>query len=121
MDRRLIFKVLATALARTATANGSTVDLQALLEPAKKEIAVILQCGAMSGTLVTLNVHLESSPDASTWTDIPGAAFTEQGDVGEQTLWVKPPARYIREVHTLGGTSPNFTFAVIAAAIQLQS
>jgi hypothetical protein len=119
------------ALARTASANGSAVDLaseaagqhQAFIGagPGGRALKAILSVGAKGGTTPTLNVKLQYSADGSTgWTDITGATFTELDDeVGRQEIHFIAPERYVRAVATIaGGGGETFTFAVLILGVE---
>ena len=99
--------------ARTATVNGSAVDILDY----EGFAAAILQSAAGTGTTPTLDVKLQDSADGSTgWADITGAAFTQVTNATASRQIVKFNAsavsRYIRAVATVGGTTPSFTCAV---------
>ena len=100
---------------RTATANGSSFDLQGSND-AEGEAIVILDSEAGSGTSPTLDVKLQESSDDSTWSDISGATFTQVTDGGagfeKISINTNDTERYLRAVATLGGTSPVFVFGV---------
>jgi len=96
----------------TANTNGSSVDTQGY-----NSAAVILEVGAVSGTSPTLDVKIQESADASTWTDVSGATFTQVTAANNsQIMRIEglgtSRKRYIRAVATVGGTSPSFTSAV---------
>lgn len=99
---------------RTATANGSGVDLKDY----DGKLKVILATSLGGGTTPTLDVKLQDSADNSTFADISGATFTQVTDSADATeaigLEVTPRDRYIRAVVTISGTSPTFDCAVIA-------
>lgn len=106
-----VIKNLFPTAARTTTANGSGVDLQAV----KGGAIVIVDSAAGTGTTPTLDLKLQSSPDNSTWTDVSGAAFTQIINAASQQIFgidVTKCQRYVRAVATIGGTTPSFTFSV---------
>ena len=107
---------LLPALARTATANGSGVDLQGSND-AEGEAVVILDCAAAgAGTTPTYNVKIQDSADNSTFADVTGATFTQVTSTASQqklTINANDVQRYIRAVATIGGTSsPSFVASV---------
>ncbi len=108
---RGIFGSLFGALARTATANGAAIDMVDY-----EGIAVVtLDSAAGTGTTPTNTVKLQDSPDNVTFTDIPGAAFTQLTTVASvQQLQIDTGtvARFVRAVTTIGGTTPSYTFSV---------
>lgn len=98
---------------RTASANGTGVDTMGY-----NEVIALLDVGAVSGTLPTLDVKLqEADASGGTYTDISGAAFAQittanhalsiSVNIGDGTR-----KRFIRAVATIGGTSPSFACAV---------
>jgi len=107
------------AVRRTATANGSAVDIQQYVGKLK----FILASSAGGGTSPTMDVKLQDSADGSTgWADISGAAFTQVTDGADTTaalgLVANSVKRYVRAVATIGGTSPTFDCAVVAVGTQ---
>lgn len=117
--RNLGFAELFGALVRTATANGTGLDMTTTVSGQHKpfiterEYKAIVSVGAVSGTTPTLDLKIQESDDNSTFTDITGATFTQLTAVGREEIQFKSIKRYIRAVATIGGTSPSFTFAVI--------
>lgn len=98
----------------TSTVNGSSVDTLGY-----NSAAFVLEVGAVSGTSPTLDVKIQESADASSWTDVPGATFTQVTAANNsQILRVDglgtSRKRYLRAVATIAGTSPSFTLAVEA-------
>lgn len=103
--------------ARTATANGTGVDLQQY----SGDVAVVLDSAAGTGTTPTLDVKLQDSADNSTFADITGATFTQvTGTASQQKIVVNKDAarRYVRAVATIGGGTPSFTFSVNALGVK---
>tara|TARA_R110002110_G_scaffold199101_1_gene409859 strand:- start:1 stop:384 length:384 start_codon:yes stop_codon:yes gene_type:complete len=103
------------AVRRTATANGSAVDIQQYVGKLK----FVLATSAGGGTSPTLDVKLQDSADGSTgWADISGAAFTQVTDAADATadlgIWANAVKRYVRAVVTISGTSPTFDCALVA-------
>lgn len=77
----------------------------------------LLEVGAVSGNSPTLDVKIQESADNSTWTDIPGAAFTQVTvDDNSQVLRIEglgtSRKRYLKAVATVGGSSPSFITVV---------
>lgn len=103
---------LLSALARTANANGTGVDTWAKGRP--QSSICVLSIGAASGTTPTLDVKIQDSADNSSWADVSGAAFAQKTAAAFAELNVGQTRRYIRAVGTVGGTTPSFTYAVIA-------
>jgi hypothetical protein len=108
--------LLLAAASVVASANGTGVDMNGL--GARGHAAAVLTVGAATaGTLPTMDYKLQSSPDNSTWTDIPGAVATQTTTVaGTQLIPFLPGSvgRYIRGVATIGGTSsPAFPMSAV--------
>lgn len=116
MDILTLLNLFPTA-ARTATANGTGVDLQQY----SGDVAVVLDSAAGTGTSPTLDVKLQDSADNSTFADITGATFTQViNAASQQKIVVNKDAarRYVRAVATIGGTTPSFTFSVNAVGVK---
>lgn len=98
--------------ARTASANGTGVDLTDY----EGELLVILDTAAGTGTSPTLDVKLQESDTLNgTYTDIAGKAFTQVVNAASQqklTFDVEKAKAFVRAVATIGGTTPSFTFNV---------
>lgn len=102
-----VAQLLAPA-SRTATANGTGVDLQSYTHTQGHEYAANLQVGAVTGTTPTLDVKVQESDDNSSFSDISGATFAQKTAAGEETIYFRSVKRYVRLVATIGGTSPVF-------------
>lgn len=116
MDILNLLNLFPTA-ARTATANGTGVDLQQY----SGDVAVVLDSAAGTGTTPTLDVKLQDSADNSSFADITGATFTQvTGTASQQKIVVNKDGaqRYVRAVATIAGTTPSFTFSVNALGIK---
>ena len=107
----------------TATGNGTGVDVTQFTG----DIAVLLSCKAAGGTSPTLDVKLQDSDAVGgTYTDIPGATFTQVTDAGSSaavllkiTLQVGTVNKFIRAVRTIGGSAtPTFLTACSAVGVQ---
>lgn len=112
-------EVLAPAR-KTASENGAAIDLQQYVG----DLKVILCSSAGGGTTPTLDVKLqESDTAAGTFTDIPGAAFTQvtaAASTAAITLNADSAKRYIRAVTTIAGTTPTFDMALVAVGMKQQ-
>lgn len=106
--------------ARTATGDGSGVDLQAY----DGDLALILDAAAAgAGTNPTLDVTVEHSDEsAANFTQIGSTAFTRVTNTAARQILAisKDEAkRYVRVKYTIGGTnSPSFTFSVTGVALK---
>ena len=104
--RDALLSLFASA-ARTASANGATLDTRsAILFPLQAELVVT----AASGTSPTLDGKVQHSDDGSTWTDL--APMAQLTGVGRRIARITTSKRYLRGVVTIGGTSPSFTCAM---------
>lgn len=102
---------LAATAARTTTGSGTAIDLQQY----DGEAALVLDSAAGSGTSPTLDVTLEHSDDNSSFSAVSGVAFTQvTGAASMQKISINRNElkRYVREKHTIGGTTPSFTFSL---------
>ena len=112
----LDIKILFPALARTATANGTGVDLQGYINAGGRQMKAFLDVGAVSGTTPTLDVKLQDSADNVTYADIAGATFAQATAATSQAIHFRTNKRYVRAVATIAGTTPSFTCSVYALA-----
>ena len=102
---------------RTATGQSTGVDLLDYEGVA----TITLDSAAGTGTTPTNAVTFDESDDNSTWSAIPAAEFMEGTNFTGLTtvasqqvrhINVSERKRYIREVHTITGTTPSYTFSV---------
>ena len=104
--------------ARTATGNGTGIDVQTM----DGDLFLILDSAAGTGSSPTLDIKVQSSDTSGgTYTDITGATFTQvTGTASQQAITISKDEakRYIRVVYTIGGTSPSFTFSVNAVGVK---
>lgn len=95
--------------AKTSTVTGTAIDTQGF-----DSAMLYLQVAAVSGTTPTLDVKVQESANNSDWSDVSGLTLAQITDAThEKTLQVdlRPLARYVRMVGTIGGTSPSFLMA----------
>lgn len=90
--------------ARTASANGTGVDLVDY----EGTMKAILDSGA-GGSGATMDVKLQDSADNSSFADITGATFTQVGNAASAgqkiDVDVSTVRRYVRAVVTIAGTA----------------
>lgn len=91
---------------------------------ANQTFGFALAVNAASGTSPTLDVKIQHSADNSSWTDT-GVAFTqvtasqvtatrEVAEFPKRTVSTTATQPWLRMVATIGGTGPQFTFAVLS-------
>lgn len=110
IDFGLSFHALA---AETTTGNSASVDNAVLTSNGG---VGHIHATAAAGTTPTLDDKIQHSVDNSTFADL--FAFTQLVLAGKQRVEVAAGTtvnRYTREVHTIGGTTPSFTYAVAFA------
>jgi hypothetical protein len=104
--------------ARTATGNGTGIDVQTM----DGDLFLILDSAAGTGTTPTLDIKLQSSDTSGgTYADITGATFTQvTGTASQQAITISKDEarRWIRVVYTVGGSTPSFTFSVNAVGVK---
>jgi len=115
--RKFQVKALLPPAARTATANGTGLDIKDFLGGG----TVVLHSAAGGGTTPTMNVKLQDSADNSTFADVSGKTFTEVDDTAggslqEMEVDLDSLRRYIRLVVTIAGTSPSFACDAVLIA-----
>ncbi len=102
--------------ARTADGSGTAIDTRASGYGNPRELVCHLDVGEVSGTSPTLDAKLEDSDDNSSFSDVAGGAFAQKTATGAQELRATGFRRYVRAVAAVAGTSPSFTFGVVAVA-----
>lgn len=103
--------VVLPSAARTVSGNTGQIDA---VEDARA-LRVQVEVTAFAGTSPTLDVVLEDSVDGVNWN--PLATFARATGATREVLNVTGLfARQVRCRYEVGGTSPSFTFAVIAYA-----
>jgi len=97
--------------AETETFNGNAIDVSRYAT-----MQLLLNCTAASGTTPTLDIKIQISADGVTnWIDS-GTAFTQVTAATTQNLAYTPTGAFIRLVHTIGGTTPSFTYYLAITA-----
>ena len=121
---------LKASAAVTATANATGVDLvKAIFSTDNRhkgtKLAIYLDITVVSGTNPTLDVKIQCSNDNTTWFDPASTtsnrdsyAFAQKTATGQDVKIIPVnPCRYLREAHTVGGTTPSFTYSVKAEVV----
>ncbi|MFI7707607.1 hypothetical protein [Nonomuraea sp. NPDC049480] len=104
-------RVVHAHTAETATGNSTSVDNGA--SSANGGVAS-LHVTAASGTTPSLTAKVQHSVDNSVWVDL--ITFTAATAAGSQRRTVTGTVnRYVRETHTISGTTPSFTYAAAFA------
>jgi phage gp36-like protein len=96
--------ILASALARTASGYGTSVD-----RAEKSAAQLTLSVSAASGTSPSLAAAVETSQDGTAWTT--AAAFATRATTGQETVIVAGLSQYVRVAWTVS-SGAEFTFAV---------
>lgn len=121
MMREYTVLELFSAKRRTATANGTGVDLQPYINTNGRELKAYLNVGYATSSASpvdpTLDVKIQESADNVTFTDISGATFTQATAATSEAIHFQTNLRYFRAVATIGGTTPVIEFAVVAVAV----
>jgi hypothetical protein len=103
--------VLHGLTAETTTGDGAAVDNGAATTGGG---VAVLHVTAADGTSPTLDVAVQHSADDNTYVDL--VTFTQANSATvERTTVAGTVNRYVRASHTLGGSAPEFTFAVAFA------
>ncbi len=111
---------LVSSAARTASGDSGTLEGFGDVEAARVQLNV----SAASGTIPTLDVVLEDTLDGSNWNVI--GTFVQKTSTGREVINMHSGkaesatfqpffATRWRIRWTIGGTTPSFTFAVVAA------
>lgn len=102
------FDLLASA-ARTVSGSSASVTDQG----DEKTLRVQLNVTAASGTSPTLNAVVEDTLDGINWNTI--GTFAQRTGTGREVINITTPfSNEVRVSYTIGGTTPSFTFSVVA-------
>lgn len=85
-------------------------------------IALFVNITAKSGTLPTLIVGIQHSPDGNVWYDVPNLSTTSLNSVISASVMLStmtPLSDYVRCSWTIGGANPSFTFTADLAVSSL--
>jgi hypothetical protein len=111
MPFRLANGAVALSGTLTATSNGSALAVPGA--DGGSHILVSVHVSAASGTSPTLSCKLQHSDDASSWSDVTGAAQSANLTAAGNALFGgRATKKYVRVVATVGGTTPSFTTSV---------
>lgn len=102
---------LASSLARTASGSSAAADGMT----ARTTLRVQLNVTAASGTSPSLTVVLEDTLDGTNWNTI--GTFAAKTAAGREVINVTAPfTETVRATWTVAGTTPSFTFSIMAHA-----
>lgn len=106
-----VLETWAASAARTVTGDtGSRPDYDSA-----DSLRVQLDVTAASGTSPTLNVVVEDTLDGTNWNTI--GTFAQRVAAGREVINITSPfGDTVRARWTIGGTTPSFTFSVVAFA-----
>lgn len=94
---------------QTASGAGTPFTVDSVLS-----IIGTLAVTAASGTSPTLDLRLESSVDGTNYYTV--AAFSQKTGISTDARIFGPVGTTARWAWTVGGTTPSFTFSVVASA-----
>lgn len=108
---------LAPTAARTATGQGSAVDVRQLVGLGQ----FMLDCAAGTGTTPNLVVSIQDSPDGTTgWADVISfTAVTTVASAQDRGLDVRSTRGFVRARWVITGTTPSFTFSLNGLAAKV--
>lgn len=102
---------LLTSVARTVSGNSGVLSGWGEASALRVQLGVT----AVAGTGPTLDLVLEDSLDGTTFNTI--ATFTQKTAASREVVNVTAPfSDRLRVRWTIGGTTPSFTFSVVAAS-----
>ncbi len=101
------------AVSSARTASGSAAAVTGLAE--QTTLRVQLEVTAASGTTPSLAVVLEDTVDGTNWNTV--GTFTAKTVAGREVINVTAPfTGTVRATWTITGTTPSFTFSILAHA-----
>jgi hypothetical protein len=105
-------RIMTIAAAATATANGTGRLLRAI--SATKKAFATLHVTAVDGTTPTMDVIIQSDDNSGFTSATTRGTFTQITEAGSQLIAIDGAVAdtYWRAQYTIGGTDPEFTFAV---------
>lgn len=102
---------LAASAARTVTGNSGVLTGY----DGASTLRVQLDVTASAGTAPTLDVVVQDTLDGTNFNTI--GTFTQKTTIGREVINITTPfASRLRVLWTIGGTTPSFTFSVVAAS-----
>src|SRR5690349_4610855 len=91
----------------TATTNGAALRVPG--GEGGSHVVVAVHVSAVSGTTPSLTPKLQHSDDASSWSDVTGAAGTALTAAGNVLFNGHTTKKFVRVVATVSGTTPSLT------------
>lgn len=102
---------LVPSAARTASGNSGTIDVSGV-----DQLRVQLNVTAASGTTPNLTVFVQDSLDGTNWNDLT-PAFAAKTAAGLEVINITTPfSNLVRVRWAITGTTPSFTFSVVASS-----
>lgn len=104
-----VVDTLVPSAARTASGDTGTLAGWGVANSARVQLDVT----AVSGTVPALNVVIEDTLDGTNWYVV--GTFAQKGAAGREVVNLSTPfTDQLRARWTVGGTTPSFTFSVVA-------
>lgn len=108
----MALETMLASAARTANGDTGVVAFGAGGAPSGN-LRIQLDVTAASGTSPTLNVVVEDTLDGTNWNTV--GTFAQRTAAGREVVNITTPfADRLRVRWTVGGTTPSFTFSVVA-------
>lgn len=108
----MAYQTLTVVPSAARTTNGSAA---LAVDDIGDTVSLLVSVTAASGTTPTLDISVEWSPDGTIWAvaDTPDA-FTQITTTKAVVKSFSDKAKFFRVVWAIGGTTPSFTFQVLA-------
>lgn len=111
--------VLGDVAIKSSAAVAGTYASGPIANPgATSNVIAMVHVSAVSGTTKTLDVAIQTSPDNSTWTTVPGGSIAQMSAVGNSMCNAYCTDEYIQVLATVAGTgTPIVTYRVFTLVI----
>ena len=108
----MAYQTLTLIPSAARTTSGSAA---ATVDDLGDTVSVWVSVTAVSGTTPTLDISVEWSPDGTTWAaSEPADSFTQITAAKNVVKSFTDKAKFYRVVWTIAGTTPSFTFSILA-------